>query len=226
MPALIAVLLFVGWLPSSAAAHGLSDVIDPSSLWSYDPWLLGPLYVVGISFYIGTQRLWHSAGGGRGVSYGRVAAFWTGWLVVALAVTSPLHWIGERLFTAHMVEHELLMLVAAPLMAWARINGPMLWSLPSKLRAPVGRVFSTGPLAAAWSFLSHPVSATALHGLALWIWHAPPLYAWALENVAVHRLQHVSFFRQRFCSGGCCSTAAVRVAARGCATGSASHVCL
>ncbi|WP_409192713.1 cytochrome c oxidase assembly protein [Bradyrhizobium sp. RDM4] len=194
MPALIAVLLFVGWLPSSAAAHGLSDVIDPSSLWSYDPWLLGPLYVVGISFYIGTQRLWHSAGGGRGVSYGRVAAFWTGWLVVALAVTSPLHWIGERLFTAHMVEHELLMLVAAPLMAWARINGPMLWSLPSKLRAPVGRVFSTGPLAAAWSFLSHPVSATALHGLALWIWHAPPLYAWALENVAVHRLQHVSFF--------------------------------
>jgi putative membrane protein len=193
MPALIAFLL-VASLTSSAGAHGVSDVIDSSMLWSYDPWLLAPLYAVGIAFYLGTQRLWRSAGGGRGVNYNRVAAFWTGWLIVALAVTSPLHWIGERLFTAHMVEHELLMLIAAPLMAWARINGPMLWSLPSKLRAPVGRVLRTGPLATTWSLFSHPLSATGLHGLALWIWHAPPLYAWALENVAVHRLQHVSFF--------------------------------
>jgi cytochrome c oxidase assembly factor CtaG len=45
-----------------------------------------------------------------------------------------------------------------------------------------------------WALIGHPVSATALHGLALWAWHAPPLYAWALANTAVHRLQHISFF--------------------------------
>jgi cytochrome c oxidase assembly factor CtaG len=128
------------------------------------------------------------------VSFGQVAAFWTGWLIAALAVTSPLHWLGERLFTAHMIEHELLMVAAAPLMAFARINGPLLWSLPQLLRPAAGRFLGLRPLVTSWAFFSHPVSATALHGLALWAWHAPPLYASALENPAVHRLQHVSFF--------------------------------
>jgi putative membrane protein len=193
MPALSLITGLLALLASSARAHGLSDV-DPGSLWSYDPWLLTPLYVTGIAFYAGTQRLWRSAGGGHGVSYRQVAAFWIGWLVAALAVTSPLHWLGERLFTAHMVEHELLMLLAAPLMAFASINGPLLWSLPASLRPAAGRFLNSPPPAAAWAFVSHPVSATALHAAALWIWHAPPLYTWALENPLVHRLQHVSFF--------------------------------
>ncbi|MHC2439886.1 cytochrome c oxidase assembly protein [Bradyrhizobium sp. USDA 4451] len=189
----LSLLLLPALLPSSASAHGLSDVSDPTALWSYDPWLLVPLYLAGIAYYVGTQRLWRSAGGGRGVTYRRVTAFWTGWLVVALALTSPLHWLGERLFTAHMIEHELLMLVAAPLIAYARTNGPLLWSLTPSLRR-AGRLLSTAPLATMWAFLGHPVSATALHGLALWIWHAPPLYTLALENIAIHRLQHLSFF--------------------------------
>jgi putative membrane protein len=193
MPALSLITLLLTLLASPALGHGISDV-DPGSLWSYDPWLLTPLYVVGIAFYAGTQRLWRSAGGGHGVSYGQVAAFWTGWLIAALAVTSPLHWLGERLFTAHMIEHELLMVLAAPLMAFARINGPMLWSLPASMRPAAGRFLNLPPLSAAWAFVSHPVSATALHAAALWIWHAPPLYAWALQNPLVHRLQHVSFF--------------------------------
>ncbi|MCK1438622.1 cytochrome c oxidase assembly protein [Bradyrhizobium sp. 15] len=193
MPALSFAALLLALLAAPADAHGLSDV-DPGSLWSYDPWLMAPLYAVGIGFYVGTQRLWHHAGGGRGVSFRQVAAFWTGWLVAALAVTSPLHWLGERLFTAHMVEHELLMVVAAPLMAFARINGPLLWSLPARLRPAAGRMLDLPILAWPWRFVSHPMSATILHGAALWVWHAPPLYAWALENTAIHRLQHISFF--------------------------------
>src|SRR3954447_13793589 len=193
MPALRLAALLLALFTAPADAHGLSEV-DPGSLWSYDPWLMAPLYAVGIAFYVGTQRLWHHAGAGRGVSFNQVAAFWSGWLVTALAVTSPLHWLGERLFTAHMIEHELLMVVAAPLIAFARINGPLLWSLPSWLRPAAGRLFSLQPVAGFWGFASHPASATALHGAALWAWHAPPLYAWALENTTVHRLQHFSFF--------------------------------
>ena len=193
MPALSLLALLVGLLAQPAAAHGISDV-DPGSLWSFDPWLLAPLYVVGVGFYIGTQRLWHHAGGGRGVSFHQVAAFWTGWLIVALALISPLHWLGERLFTAHMIEHELLMVVGAPLMAFARINGPLMWSLPSSLRPAVGHFLNWPMIAKPWALVSHPVSATALHGLTLWAWHAPPLYAWALENTAIHRFQHISFF--------------------------------
>lgn len=193
MPALRLVTLLLALAGGRCLAHGLSEV-DQSSLWSYDPWLLSPLYAVGIGFYVGTQNLWRNAGGGHGVSYRQVAAFWTGWLITALAVTSPLHWLGERLFTAHMIEHELLMVVTAPLMAFARINGPLMWSLPSSARPAAGRILNWRPLAACWAFVSHPVSATVLHGAALWAWHAPPLYAWALDNPLVHRVQHVSFF--------------------------------
>lgn len=193
MPALNLLALLAGLLAGPVRAHGISEV-DQNSLWSYDPWLLTPLYAIAIGFYLGTQRLWRNAGPGHGVSYHQVAAFWGGWLIVALAVTSPLHWLGERLFAAHMIEHELLMVVAAPLMAFARVNGPLLWSLPVSLRPAAGRFLNLRPLAAAWAFVSHPVSATLLHGAALWAWHAPPLYAWALENPALHRLQHISFF--------------------------------
>jgi cytochrome c oxidase assembly factor CtaG len=193
MPALSLLAVLLGLLATPAAAHGISDV-DTGSLWSSDPWLLAPLYIVGIGFYVGTQRLWHHAGGGRGVSFLQVGAFWSGWLVVALALTSPLHWLGERLFTAHMIEHELLMVVGAPLMAYARINGPVMWSLPASLRSSAGRFLNWPMVAKPWAAVSHPVSATALHGLALWAWHAPPLYAWALENTAIHRLQHISLF--------------------------------
>ena len=177
-----------------AAAHDVSGALNSWASWSYDPWLLIPLYLIGIGFYVGTQRVWHAAGFGRGVHLGQVAAFWAGWLVLGLAITSPLHWLGERLFSAHMIEHELMMVLAAPLMAYARINGALLWSLPQSWRPAAGRLVTTGLIAACWGAISHPVTATALHGLALWLWHAPPLYRLVLENGLAHRLQHISFF--------------------------------
>jgi putative membrane protein len=189
---LSALVLTVAAAP--AAAHDVSGALNSWSAWSYDPWLLIPLYLSGIGFHMGTQRVWHAAGFGHGVRLAQVAAFWAGWLVLALAITSPLHWLGERLFSAHMIEHELMMVVAAPLMAYARINGALLWSLARNWRPVAGRLLTTGLIAACWRAISHPVSATALHGLALWLWHAPPLYRLVLENGAVHRLQHVSFF--------------------------------
>jgi putative membrane protein len=177
-----------------AAAHSVGGALNSWSAWSYDPWLLAPLYLIGIGFYVGTQRVWYAAGFNHGVQVPKVAAFWAGWLVLGLAITSPLHWLGERLFSAHMIEHELMMVVAAPLMAYARINGVLLWSLPRVWRSGAGRMVTTGPIAACWRAISHPVTATALHGAALWLWHAPPLYRLVLENGAVHRLQHISFF--------------------------------
>jgi putative membrane protein len=177
-----------------AAGHDISGALGSSSTWSYDPWLLTPLYLTGIGFYVGTQRVWRAAGFARGVPLRQVGAFWAGWLVLGLAITSPLHWLGERMFSAHMVEHELMMVVAAPLMAYARINGAMLWSLPRRSRQAAGRLLTTGPIAACWRAISHPVTATTLHGLALWLWHAPLCYRLALENEFAHRLQHISFF--------------------------------
>jgi putative membrane protein len=179
---------------SPASAHDVSGVLSAGSTWTYDPWLLSPLYLVGICFYVGTLRLWRAAGFGRGIATGQAATFWCGWLILALVVTSPLHWLGEHLFVAHMAEHELLMVVAAPLLAFGRVAGAIPWSFPRGLRPSLGRLVSLGPVTGVWRMLRNPLTATALQGTALWLWHAPPLYQWALDNEAVHRLQHLSFF--------------------------------
>ena len=180
---------------SPASAHDVSGVLSAgSAAWTYDPWLLAPLYLVGICFYVGTLRLWRAAGFGRGIGTGQAAAFWCGWVILALVVTSPLHWLGEHLFAAHMTEHELLMVVAAPLLAFGRVSGAIPWSFPRKLRPWLGRAVGSMPVAGPWRMLRKPLTATALQGAALWLWHAPVLYQLALTNEAMHRLQHLSFF--------------------------------
>jgi cytochrome c oxidase assembly factor CtaG len=110
------------------------------------------------------------------------------------ALVSPLHWLGERLLSFHMVEHEILMAVSAPLLAIARPAGTLLWSLPRRVRLLIGRWMRLPATDAVWGFLSAGRTATILHAMAIWGWHAPLLFDAAVSNLVLHRLQHLSFF--------------------------------
>jgi putative membrane protein len=177
-----------------AAAHGSDGALWSGPTWTYDPWVVIPLYMSAALYFIGTQRLWRRAGFCRGVRQGQAVSFWVGWLVLALALISPLHWTGERLFTAHMIEHGVVMAVAAPLIAFARPVGAMAWAVPQRIAAILGAAGAGVTRWWLWRLVSHPVSAALLHGAAIWAWHAPLLYQAALEHVWLHRLQHASFF--------------------------------
>src|SRR6185503_10622658 len=61
------------------------------------------------------------------------------------------------------------------------------------LRPRVAALFHHGPAVEAWRVLTAPIAAWALHGAAIWIWHAPALYEWAVRNESVHALQHLMF---------------------------------
>jgi cytochrome c oxidase assembly factor CtaG len=193
MTALLSIFLMIS-APGLAAAHG--DVTDAlgTATWTYDAWIMVPLYTTALLYLIGSTRLWRHAGHGRGVHYWQAACFWSGWTILAMALLSPLHWLGERLFLAHMVEHELLMVVAAPLLAIARPAAAMLWALPQFWRRAVGSWAQSGAIAAPWRLLRMSLVATVLHAVALWIWHMPQLYNEVLTNLTMHRLQHASFF--------------------------------
>jgi cytochrome c oxidase assembly factor CtaG len=188
-------LLITGALiwPGRVLAHGGPADLLSGSTWTYDPWIVTPLYLSGILYLIGTMRLWRHAGSGRGIAYWHAACFWGGWLAMALALVSPLHWLGERLFTAHMIEHGILMIVAAPLLALARPMGAIAWSLPSRLRPAFGAFTRRISRSRGWRLVTDPLIAAGLHGLAIWAWHMPALYNAVLENTAMHRLQHLSF---------------------------------
>ena len=189
-------LLAIGLLlaaPALARAHG--DVADALPLtWTHDPWIVVPLYASAALHLVGFRRLWRRAGPGHGVRTWQVACFWTGWTALALALLSPLHWLGERLFFAHMIEHEVLMVIAAPLLAVARPLGAFLWAVPQYWRMRLGAAAQVPLIAVPWRVLRNPLVATLVHGVALWAWHMPLLYNAVLVDIAMHRLQHACFF--------------------------------
>jgi putative membrane protein len=187
----LALLLAAG---PALAHHPATRYAALDLAWTFDPRVILPMGLSALLYLVGTVRLWRRAGMGRGVRYWQAASFWAGWIFLALALVSPLHWLGEHLFTAHMIEHEILMVLAAPLLVLARPGGAMMWALPAGWRGAIGRIGRIGAFAALWRFLTEPLVATILHGAALWAWHMPVLYKAVLTNDFAHWLQHLSFF--------------------------------
>jgi putative membrane protein len=119
-----------------------------------------------------------------------VCAFVAGWCVLVVSLLSPIATVSEVLFSMHMTQHELLMLVAAPLVTLGRPLVPMLWALPTRWRHSLK---GGGGLSPAWSRLTSPAAVFMLHAAALWVWHLPPLYEAAVLDDRVHALQHLMF---------------------------------
>jgi putative membrane protein len=176
-----------------AAAHESNPVSSGGPLGIGDwPILLMLAGSAGLQF-LGTLRLWRHAGFGRGVRVWQAVCFWIGWTALGAALLPPLHTLGQQLFTAHMIEHELLMIVAAPLLVLARPGSAMVWGLPIQWRSSVGTILHLPTIAECWRMLTKPTTATVLHGAALWGWHMPAFYNAALISPSMHWLQHLTF---------------------------------
>ncbi|UFW91917.1 cytochrome c oxidase assembly protein (plasmid) [Bradyrhizobium barranii] len=183
-----------GLLASGAAhAHELPPNVS-GARWTLDPWIVLPLIVFGFTYGVGAFVLLKQRARGPSAGLWQVVACTAGWLSLTAALLSPLHWLGERLLSFHMIEHEILMAVSAPLLVIARPVGTLLWSLPRRVRLSVGRWMRLPATDAVWGFLSAGLTATILHGMAIWGWHAPLLFDAAVSNLVLHRLQHLSFF--------------------------------
>jgi cytochrome c oxidase assembly factor CtaG len=188
---LIVGLCFMLLASGVASAHG--GGAETRAAWTFDPWIVVPLLVSGLLYVRGLLNLQQrsaaaSARRWQGLLYG------AGWLSLAGALVSPLHWLGERLFTAHMIEHEIIMAVAAPLLVLARPGGTFLWAFPAPTRRVIGRLTRAGVVRGIWLRITRPMTATVLHGVAIWIWHVPAFFDATVTDLLLHRLQHVSFF--------------------------------
>jgi cytochrome c oxidase assembly factor CtaG len=171
-------------------AHG-SVVIEAAPGWTFDAWVVVPLALAASCFALGHRRIAQRARV-RAALTARARWFWSGYTVLAAALVSPLHAAGERSFAAHMLEHELLMLVAAPMLVLARPLGILLWGIPRRTRRTLS-VLGRGAAGRWWCGLADPVVATTLQAAALWLWHAPALFDLALARDGWHIAQHASF---------------------------------
>ena len=186
-----ALLLILTFAAGPAAAHVMGGSGPPG--WTLEPWVVAPLLISAALFGVGLARLRARSAHGREGLKRRAWLFAAGWLALAGAVVSPLHAAGGRSFAAHMLEHELLMLAAAPLLVLSRPLAVMLWAFPSAGRQALAAAARSGWVQSPWSFLSEPVAATSLQAAALWLWHLPSLFNLALGSEAWHAAQHLSF---------------------------------
>jgi cytochrome c oxidase assembly factor CtaG len=152
-----------------------------------------PLAALAVIYAIGASRLRARSRRGRPERLRQALLFWAGWGVLTAALVSPIHALGERVFTAHMIEHELLMAVAAPLLVFAYPGAALLWALPVPLRRSAAKLKRGKTLQVVWAFASRPLNATIFHGAAIWFWHIPVLFQSALRQGVLHYAQHASF---------------------------------
>jgi putative membrane protein len=176
---------------SAAWAHMASDSMPPG--WTWDASVTVPLLLSLALFGVGWLRLKRRTRRGSPGLRRRSALFLAGWTSLAAAVVSPLHQAGERAFSLHMVEHEVLMLVAAPLLVWSEPLAVMLWAFPAFGRRGFGMLARARPVAALWRGATQPVAATLVQAAVLWLWHAPTLFDLALADPTWHVIQHLCF---------------------------------
>jgi len=181
-------------VPATGGGHPLDQSSARLSIpWSFEPWGLALLAGSLALYALGVARLWRHAGRGRGVRPAHVSAFLAGWLSLGVALVSPLDALGGLLFSAHMLQHELMMVMAAPLLIIGRPLAVWAWALPPGPRKAMAPWLKRRPVAGTWHLLTEPLVAWTAHGLVLWGWHLPALFEAALRHGGVHVLQHTSF---------------------------------
>jgi putative membrane protein len=151
--------------------------------WHNEPWLVGGLILAGWLWAIVAGPLRGRFAPTEAFPRRHAVKFYLGLLFFYLAVGSPLDQIAERfLFSAHMLQHQLLVYPAAIL---------FLLGLPHWMIDPVlGRPRLRGLV----RFITNPVVCGVVYTVVVSLWHAPWLYDWALRDKFVHILEHLMFF--------------------------------
>jgi putative membrane protein len=151
-------------------------------VWEWE-WV-APLGIALIVIELGYIAVWVGSGMRRRRArraFALLAAFTGGLAAIAVALMSPIGANDERLLSMHMLEHDLLIWIAAPLLLVGAL--PLLGDarrLPEAVRRSL-------------ALLTHPALAWGISTVVLWTWHAPPVYGLALTNPIVHGVEHLWF---------------------------------
>lgn len=141
----------------------------------------------------GTLRLWGRVGRGQVVRRGHAVAWALAVVALVAAFAGPVESLAGRSLTAHMVQHLLLTLVAAPLLALSAPALPLLQGLPHRLRRPAARAHARVRTLRSWTYHgAWPFAVVGAYAVTHWLWHLPGPYQAALTNDVVHAAEHAS----------------------------------
>jgi cytochrome c oxidase assembly factor CtaG len=143
------------------------------------------LAAVAAAYAIGVSR--------RGARRAQVMMFAGGLVVTAVAVASPLDRAAATSLTAHMVQHVLLLSVAAPLLALGAPIPTLLWALPPRHRHRALALRRRAVRSHDQRFATWVVATLVLQTAALFAWHLPPAYEAAVRHPILHAVEHATF---------------------------------
>jgi putative membrane protein len=162
--------------------------------WTFPLLVTTNLILAGTLYTLGLRRIWQKAGPGKVISKRQAGAFAAGMAFLVLALVSPIDALSDELQSVHMIQHMLLMNVAAPLLVLGMPGMAVLWTLPLRARRRFGRWRAQRRPGRALHYLMwQPVLLLVLYAFVLWIWHLPRLYEAALHDEIFHDFQHLTF---------------------------------
>ncbi len=194
----VAVVVVGGLLWGPAAgrvvAHGPVPLEPPTAIgllsgWTFEPAVVLALLAVGLGWAWAVRRV-DAAHPASAVPRRRSVAFFGGLAAIAVALLSGIERYDTTLFSIHMVQHLLLTLVAAPLIA---LGAPI--TLALRVASPAVRRRALLPLlhSRLMRVLAFPVVAWIAFAAIMWASHFSPLFDLALEDPLVHDLEHGLF---------------------------------
>ena len=189
-------MLICSTLP--AMAHGAPRPPHDGPWWTAwnfaQPLVTFNLSIISLLYGIGLLRLWSRAGTGKTITRRQAGCFAAGMATLVLALVSPIDVFSDELSWMHMIQHMLLVGLAAPLLVLGMPFLVSLWALPLSWRRGYGRAKR---LVEKWKpgryLLWQPLLMWSLFGFTLWIWHLPKLYQATLYDDLFHDFQHFTF---------------------------------
>lgn len=162
-------------------------------------WTIEPLALAGILAalvaYLAAARRVDRAHPANPVPRRRVAAWLAGLACLALALFSPLDVYADTLFSAHMVQHLVIVFAAAPLLV---LGAPITLLLRAATPAARARWVLPALRSRVVRTIGHPVFAWLTFGAGMWILHLSPIFNLALRDDAVHAAEHLLFLGTAF----------------------------
>jgi cytochrome c oxidase assembly factor CtaG len=163
--------------------------------WSLEPQIVLGLLIAAGLYAVGWWRYTRKSRGKPPLPPWRAVCYALGLIAVGLALLSPISVYSSLLFSMHMTQHLLMMIVAAPLIWLGAPLLPSLWALPRAWRRAIGALFVPGnPVQRLFHYLTVPVVAVTIYLVTIAVWHIPAFYDAAQGRSVVHDLEHLMFF--------------------------------
>jgi putative membrane protein len=162
--------------------------------WQFEAEVVVGLVLAAGLYARGWRRLRRRGRGGRILRPWRAWCYGAGLMAIALALLSPIGTFGSLLMSMHMIQHLLLVMIAAPLLWLGAPMLPILWAFPRGGRRRLGRLLHPShPVHRVFHFLTRPSIALPVFLIVILVWHYPPLYDAAQGRTLTHDLEHFSF---------------------------------